>query len=65
MYELYTPFLIFFIQDHCETNNIVTDEQAGAEKSVWGCADELLINKAVLKEVKKYKATFGNCLVRL
>ena len=33
MYEFYTLFLNFVIQDQCETNNIVTEEQAGAEKA--------------------------------
>ena len=42
-----------FIQDHCESNEIVIDEQAGGKKGVWRCAEQLLINKTILKEVKK------------
>ena len=44
-----------FIQDHCESNNIITDEQAGGKRGVWGCSEQLLINKAVLKETKQQK----------
>ena len=44
-----------FIQDHCELNKIVTNEQAGGKKGVWGCAEQLLLNKTVLKEVKKQR----------
>ena len=52
MYKLNTSCLNLFKQDHCESNEIVTDEQAGGKKGVWGCAEQL-INKAVLNEVKK------------
>ena len=50
MYKLYTSCLNLFIQDHCESNEIVTDKQAGGKKGVWG-----LINKTILKEVKKQR----------
>ena len=55
MYKLSTSCLNLFTQDHCESNEIVTDEQAGGKKGVWGCAEQLLINKIVLKEVKKQR----------
>ena len=47
-----------FIQDHCESNKIATDQQAGGKKDVWGCAEQLLTSKAVLKEVKKQRQNF-------
>ena len=50
--KLYTSCLNLFIQDHCESNEIVTGEQAGGKKVVCGCAEQLLINKTVSKEVK-------------
>ena len=37
MYKLYTSCLNLFIQDHCESNEIVIDEQAGGKKGV--CLD--------------------------
>ena len=52
MYELYTSCLNLFIQDNCESNEIVTGKQAGGKKCVWGCAEQLLINKTILKKVK-------------
>ena len=65
MYKLYTSCLNLIIQDHCELNEIVTDEQVGGKKNVWGCAKQLFINKVVLKEVKKKTTKFYNYLVRL
>ena len=62
MCKFYRSCLNFFIQNHCESNKIVTDEQAGGKRGIWGCAEQILINKAVLKEVKKQRQ---NCLVRL
>ena len=51
MYKLYTSCINMFIQDHCETNNIITMEQAGGKAKVWGCTEHLLINKMVSDEV--------------
>ena len=42
-----------FLQDHCDSNKIVTDEQAGGKKEVWGCREQLIINKIILDQVKK------------
>ena len=47
--------LKFVKKDHCESNEIATDQQAGGEKDFWGCAEQLLINKTVLKELKKQR----------
>ena len=38
---------------NCNQNNIITPEQAAGKKGVWGCTEQLLINKAVMSEVKK------------
>ena len=54
MYKIYTGMLNVFIEDHCSTNDIITLEQAGGKKGSWGCSDQLLINKMVLDEVRKY-----------
>ena len=51
-YKLHTGILNHFLYDHCSTNNIITVEQAGGKKGVWGCTDQLLINKMILDEVR-------------
>ena len=51
-YKLYTGILNHFLYDHCSTNNIITVEQAGGKKGVWGCTKQLLINKMILDEVR-------------
>ena len=69
--KLYTSCINQFLQDHCDSNKIVTDEQAGAKKEVWGCLEQLIINKTILDQVKKnrrslitiwldYKKAFGS-----
>ena len=55
MYKIYTGILNVFLEDHCSTNDIITLEQAGGKKGSWGCSDQLLINKLVLDEVRKYR----------
>ena len=52
MYKLYTSCLNLFIQGHCESKETVRDEKTGGKKGVWDCAEQLVINKAVLREVK-------------
>ena len=53
LYKVYTATLNHFLQDHCRENNIITDEQAAAKHGSWGCTDQLLVNKAIMKEVTK------------
>ena len=52
-YKIYTSCLNIFLTDHCDINNIITSEQAAGKKGVWGCVEQLLLNKAVMLEVKK------------
>ena len=54
-YKLYTKILNSFVEDHCASNNIITIEQAGGKKGLWGCTDQLLINKMVLDEVRELR----------
>ena len=42
-----------FLTGHCDQNNIIISEQVAGKKGVWGCVEQLLLNKAVLSEVKK------------
>ena len=53
MFKLYTICINTFVQQICEINNIVTTEQVGGKRGVWGCLEQLLINKPVLNEVKQ------------
>ena len=39
------------MQDHCQRSNIITADQTGGKKEVWGCLEQLLINKTILGEV--------------
>ena len=45
MYKIYTSCLNSFLYDHCHYHKIITSEQAARKKGVWGCTEQLLINK--------------------
>ena len=51
MYKVYTTIIAEFIMDHCERNKVIVEEQAAGKRGSWGCADQLLINKMIYKEV--------------
>ena len=55
LYKLYTGILYHFLQDHVTSNEIMEIEQAGGRTGSWGCADQLIINKMIHDEVKKYR----------
>ena len=42
--KLYTGCINQFLQDHCKRSNIITAEQAGGKKEVWGYLEQLIIN---------------------
>ena len=52
VYKLYTSCLNIFLQNHCEVNEIIT---SGEKRSVWGCTEQLLINKSILSKVRQKK----------
>ena len=53
MLKFYTRCIkFFFLQLHCENHSIITAKQAGSRKEVLGCSEQLMINKAILEEVK-------------
>ena len=53
MLKLYTDCINQFLQDHSKRSNIITAEQAGGKKEVWGCLEQLMMNKTILEEVIK------------
>ena len=55
MMKVYTGCLALLIEEHCVDNNIIFPEQAGAKEGMWGCTDQLLINKVVNDEVKQHR----------
>ena len=44
-----------FLSDHCERNQIITQNQAARKKGSWGCLDQLLINKTITEEARMYR----------
>jgi len=54
-YKILTSILTEKLYEHLETNNLLPTEQKGCKKGSYGCKDQLLINKAILEEVKSRK----------
>ena len=48
MMKVYAGCLVLLIEEHCIENNIIFPE-------LWGCTDQLLINKVVSDEVKQHR----------
>ena len=55
MYKIYTSCLNSFLNDHCHCHKIIATEQAAGKKGVWGCTEQLLINKSIMSEVRNKK----------
>ena len=55
MYKLFTSCLNLFLTDHVQSNNIITPEQAGGKRIVWGTTEQPLVNKNIMKEVKSLR----------
>ena len=53
--KVYTDCIALLLEEHCTDNNMIYPEQAGAKKDMWGCTDQLLINKVVTDEVKNHR----------
>ena len=65
MVKLYTGCMNQFLQDHCQRSNIITTEQVGGKKEVWGCPEQLLINKIILEEITENLSFSNYNVVRL
>ena len=46
-------FRRLLLSDHGYKNLIISPEQAAGKKVVWCCTEQLLINKAIMAEVRK------------
>ena len=55
MCKIYTSCLNSFLYDHCHHHKTITSEQAAGKKGVWGCTEQLLINKSIMSEVRNKK----------
>ena len=55
MYKLFTRCLNLSLTDHVQSNNIITPEQTGGRRGVWGTTEQLLLNKNIIKEVKSLR----------
>ena len=53
MWKLFTGIFAEGIYDHLKDNNLLPDEQKWCRKQSRGTKDQLLIDKAILKEAKR------------
>ena len=65
MFKLCASPINTFVQQHCEINNFVNTEQGG-KQGVWGCLEQLLINKTEWSKWGKTKSPkSSHCMARL
>ena len=55
MYKLYASCLNIFILDHVYKNTIITQEKAAGKRGVWVTLKKLVINKNIMKEVRRMR----------
>jgi len=54
-YKILTSILTEKIYEHLDSNGLLPIEQKGCRRGSYGCKDQLLINKAILEEVRASK----------
>lgn len=54
-YKILTSILTEKIYEHLDSNGMLPIEQKGCRRGSYGCKDQLLINKAILEEVRGSK----------
>ena len=59
MWKLLTGIFAGKIYEHLEVNNLLPEEQKGCRRKSKGTKDQLLIDKAVLKDAKKSKRSLS------
>ena len=52
MYKIYTGCMNVHLQDHCENNSIITDQQAAGEKKAFTACRTIPNQQMILNEVK-------------
>jgi hypothetical protein len=52
VYKLFTAMLYTKIYEHCDTNQIIAEEQKGCIKNALGCKHQLTIDAVVLKQAQ-------------
>ena len=55
MFKLYSAILANFLSDHCERNQIITQNKERGKKGSWGCSDQPLINKTITEQARMYR----------
>ena len=62
-YKILTSIITRRLYSFLEENNLLPVEQKGCRKGSYGCKDQLLINKAILEEVKSRKKNLSTAWV--
>ena len=57
-YKIYTGIINNSLENHCIINDIITLEQAESKKGSWSCADQPLVNKMTLDQVRNNRRNF-------
>ena len=58
-YELFNHFIVDRIYNNLEERNLLLAEQKGCWKGLYGCNDQLLINKSILEDFEGKRMTLS------
>ncbi|MEM7375718.1 MAG: reverse transcriptase family protein [Bacteroidota bacterium] len=61
--EPFSTFLALAVYDHMSINNLLPNEQKGCRKKSRGTKDQLMIDRAILREVKAMKRNLNMCWI--
>ena len=57
MYKNFTVIMAYSMTEHLKKNNLQDGQQKGTQSNIMGTADNLLVDRCMLEEVKKHQRT--------
>jgi hypothetical protein len=55
VYKMFTSIVLQYLSDYVEKHKLMTDEQRGAKRGVWGTYENLLIDQIIAHDANKYR----------
>jgi hypothetical protein len=55
VYKMFTSIVLQYLSDYLEKHKLMTDEQRGAKRGVWGTYENLLIDQIIAHDANKYR----------
>ena len=59
LYKVLSSVITRKVQDHCEVNRVMTEEQKGCRKNTQGCNDQVTIDAVIVGQASRSKRNLG------